>query len=90
MVTGNGTASSALALSKRRGQRAHRPHHHTAVIRCFMVPRAKFINGQVLGVVFAAATDDSQTGYALTAEEVTPDAVAGHAATVGVSTGGCD
>jgi hypothetical protein len=43
MVTGNGTASSALALSKRRGQRAHRPHHHTAVIRCFMVPRAKFI-----------------------------------------------
>jgi S1-C subfamily serine protease len=46
--------------------------------------------GQVLGVVFAAATDDSQTGYALTASEVTQDAVAGYAAKTGVSTGGCD
>jgi S1-C subfamily serine protease len=47
-------------------------------------------SGQVLGVVFAAATDDSQTGYALTASEVTQDAVAGYAAKTGVSTGGCD
>jgi S1-C subfamily serine protease len=46
--------------------------------------------GQVLGVVFAAATDDSQTGYALTANEVADDAVASHAATARVSTGGCD
>jgi S1-C subfamily serine protease len=46
--------------------------------------------GQVLGVVFAAATDDNQTGYALTANEVTPDAVAGYSARTGVSSGGCD
>ena len=46
--------------------------------------------GQVLGVVFAAATDDSDTGYALTATEVTPDAVAGYSARTAVGTGGCD
>ncbi len=46
--------------------------------------------GQVLGVVFAAATDDSQTGYALTAQEVASDAMAARAATARVSTGGCD
>jgi S1-C subfamily serine protease len=46
--------------------------------------------GQVLGVVFAAATDDNQTGYALTADEVTPDAVNGYSAKTRVSTGGCD
>jgi S1-C subfamily serine protease len=46
--------------------------------------------GQVLGVVFAAATDDNQTGYALTANEVTTDAVAGYSAKTRVSTGGCD
>jgi S1-C subfamily serine protease len=46
--------------------------------------------GQVLGVVFAAATDDSDTGYALTTSEVSSDAVAGRAATARVSSGGCD
>jgi S1-C subfamily serine protease len=46
--------------------------------------------GQVYGVVFAAATDDSNTGYALTSQEVAPDAQAGAAATAGVSTQGCD
>jgi S1-C subfamily serine protease len=46
--------------------------------------------GQVYGVVFAAATDDSDTGYALTANEVTTDAVAGYGAKTAVSTGGCD
>jgi S1-C subfamily serine protease len=46
--------------------------------------------GQVYGVVFAAATDDSNTGYALTSGEVAPDAQAGAAATAGVSTQGCD
>ena len=47
-------------------------------------------DGQVYGVVFAAATDDPETGYALTASEVTPDAQAGRAATAKVSTQGCD
>jgi S1-C subfamily serine protease len=47
-------------------------------------------SGQVYGVVFAAATDDSDTGYALTAGEVASDAQAGAAATGPVSTRGCD
>lgn len=46
--------------------------------------------GRVLGVVFAAAADDTQTGYALTAAEVASDAAAGSTATSPVSTQGCD
>jgi S1-C subfamily serine protease len=47
-------------------------------------------DGAVFGVVFAAATDDPETGYALTAAEVSPDAQAGRTATAKVSTQGCD
>jgi len=47
-------------------------------------------NGHVYGVVFAAATSVSDTGYALTAQEVAADAQAGANLTVGVSTQGCD
>jgi S1-C subfamily serine protease len=47
-------------------------------------------DGRVYGVIFAAAADDPQTGYALTAKEVAPDADAGRAATVAVSTQSCD
>lgn len=46
--------------------------------------------GRVYGVVFAAAADDPQTGYALTAAEVSTDATRGRTATAGVSTQGCD
>ena len=46
--------------------------------------------GDVLGVVFAAAADDPQTGYALTAEEVASDAKVGRTATERVPTGRCD
>jgi len=46
--------------------------------------------GHVYGVVFAAAADDPQTGYALTAQEVGADATRGRTATAGVSTQGCD
>jgi S1-C subfamily serine protease len=46
--------------------------------------------GTVYGVVFAAAADDPQTGYALTAAEVAGDAAAGRRATTRVSTQGCD
>ena len=46
--------------------------------------------GRVLGVVFAAAADDQETGYALTAREVASDAAAGRAATARVGTGACD
>jgi len=47
-------------------------------------------NGHVYGVVFAAATSVSDTGYALTAAEVAADAQAGANRTAGVSTDGCD
>lgn len=46
--------------------------------------------GSVYGVVFAAATSVPDTGYALTASEVSGDASAGANATAGVSTQGCD
>ncbi|MCU1600104.1 MAG: Colicin production protein [Frankiales bacterium] len=46
--------------------------------------------GKVYGVVFAAAADDPQTGYALTAHEVESDAARGRTATAPVSTRGCD
>jgi S1-C subfamily serine protease len=46
--------------------------------------------GQVYGVIFAAASDDDDTGYALTAAEVAPAAVAGRGATAEVGTGRCD
>lgn len=47
-------------------------------------------DGRVYGVVFAAATDNPETGYALTAAQVRQDARAGTAATGRVSTRGCD
>jgi S1-C subfamily serine protease len=47
-------------------------------------------DGRVYGVVFAAAADDPDTGYALTAAEVAADAAAGRGATEPVSSQGCD
>jgi S1-C subfamily serine protease len=47
-------------------------------------------NGDVYGVVFAAATSVSDTGYALTAAQVQADATAGGHATARVSTQVCD
>ena len=47
-------------------------------------------DGRVYGVIFAAAAEDSNTGYALTADEVAGDAQAGRTATERVSTRGCD
>ncbi|WP_131749143.1 MarP family serine protease [Frankia sp. Cppng1_Ct_nod] len=46
--------------------------------------------GTVYGVVFAAATNDSNTGYALTTTEVNDSAAVGRVATTAVSTQGCD
>jgi S1-C subfamily serine protease len=46
-------------------------------------------NGSVYGVIFAAALDDKDTGYALTAGEVAPDAQVGASLTQRVSTQGC-
>ncbi|MFT4187798.1 MAG: MarP family serine protease [Aeromicrobium sp.] len=45
--------------------------------------------GAVLGVIFAASITDSNTGYALTAEQVREAADQGAAATKAVSTGNC-
>jgi len=47
-------------------------------------------SGSVDGMVFAAAVNLGDTGYALTAGEVAPDVSAGRAATAAVSTQGCD
>jgi S1-C subfamily serine protease len=47
-------------------------------------------NGHVYGVVFAAATSVADTGYALTAQQVSHDAGLGASATAQVSTQGCD
>jgi S1-C subfamily serine protease len=53
---------------------------------------ATLIDGHpvVYGVVFAAAVDDKNTGYALTADEVASDARAGARSSNAVSTQGCD
>jgi S1-C subfamily serine protease len=47
-------------------------------------------SGSVYGVVFAAAVDTSDTGFALTAAEVAADARVGAAQTSPASTQGCD
>lgn len=47
-------------------------------------------DGAVYGVIFAAAVDDSDTGYVLTMDEAAPVARAGAQATSSVSTQGCD
>ena len=47
------------------------------------------LKGNVLGVIFAAAADDRNVGYALTAEEVADEARAGRQATERVSTQSC-
>ncbi len=46
-------------------------------------------NGDVYGVIFAAAVDDDETGYALTMSEVFPVMDQGRGATSAVSTQGC-
>ena len=46
-------------------------------------------SGQVLGVIFAAAADDRNTGFALTAGEAAPIAQEGVARTKGSPTGDC-
>ena len=46
-------------------------------------------DGAVLGVVFAAAADDSSTGFALTRDEAQPVMDAGQSASSRVSTGSC-
>lgn len=46
-------------------------------------------DGSVLGVIFAAAADDPQTGFAITAEEAAPVAQAGQGRTQATSTGNC-
>jgi S1-C subfamily serine protease len=46
-------------------------------------------NGQVLGVIFAAAADDPQTGFAITAAEAAPVASAGTSHNQTTDTGKC-
>jgi S1-C subfamily serine protease len=46
-------------------------------------------DGQVTGVVFAKSLDDADTGYALTADEIAPDAALGRSADHQVDTEDC-
>ncbi|ADG86939.1 MarP family serine protease [Thermobispora bispora] len=46
--------------------------------------------GRVYGMIFAAATDQEETGYALTAREILPDAKKASAAVARVGTQECD
>ena len=46
-------------------------------------------SGQVLGMVFATALDDPETGFALSNAEISADATSGSAATASVGTGAC-
>ena len=46
-------------------------------------------DGSVLGIVFATALDSSDTGYVLTASDVSADAAKGAASTQAVTTGSC-
>ncbi len=46
-------------------------------------------DGEVFGVIFAAAVDDPQTGYALTMDEAAPILEAGERASGEVGTGSC-
>jgi S1-C subfamily serine protease len=46
-------------------------------------------NGQVLGVIFAAAADDPYTGFAVTADEAAPVADAGVGREESTKTGDC-
>ena len=48
------------------------------------------VNGQVFGVVFAAAVSQEDTGYVLTANEVRPDADQGRNDTTPAGTQECD
>ncbi|MEV0228524.1 MarP family serine protease [Nonomuraea sp. NPDC050786] len=48
------------------------------------------VDGRVYGVIFAAATNEADTGYVLTAEEVAPDAAQGRSDTTKASTQQCD
>jgi S1-C subfamily serine protease len=45
--------------------------------------------GEVLGVIFAASVSDKQTGYALTADQVSEAAARGLSASGRVSSGNC-
>jgi len=47
------------------------------------------LDGIVLGVIFAAAADDRQTGFAITADEAAEIAEAGRTRTEATGTGAC-
>jgi len=91
---------SAARIRDRRNVKGPDIYDSQTVVREVYTIRAKVrsgnsggplvaIDGSVLGVVFAAAVDDPDTGFALTAAEVAPVAQAGAGRTDPVGTGGC-
>lgn len=88
-------------IRNRQTARAPDIYSHGTVLRDIFAIRGRVLpgnsggpllsaDGTVYGVVFAAAADDSDTGYALTAGEVTEAATAGADRTAEVDTRGCD
>lgn len=91
----------AARIRNRQTARAANIYSHGTVLRDIYAVRGQVLpgnsggpllaeDGSVYGVIFAAATDDNDTGYALTAGEVEGSAATGTAATTEVSTQGCD
>jgi S1-C subfamily serine protease len=96
------TSRADIAAQIRARQRAQGPdiYHSGHVNREIFAVRGRVepglsgapllaADGAVYGVIFAAALNDNNTGYALTAREVAADAQAGRTATQPVSTGRC-
>jgi S1-C subfamily serine protease len=94
---------TATAARVRQTQQARGPdiYERKTVVREIYALRARVLpgnsggpllaaDGGVYGVIFAAAAEDPDTGYALTAKEVASDAAAGRTATARVSTRTCD
>ncbi|WP_462185910.1 MULTISPECIES: MarP family serine protease [unclassified Frankia] len=94
---------TTVAARVRNHQTAQAPdiYSHGLVLRDIYAVRGRVLpgnsggpllseSGDVLGVVFAAAVNDSDTGYVLSAAEVARPAAAGVIATAEVSTQGCN
>jgi S1-C subfamily serine protease len=90
----------AARIRDRQEARAPDIYSRGSVVRDIFAVRGKVLpgnsggpllstTGSVYGVIFAAATDDDDTGYALTANEVSASAQAAASATTPVSTSGC-
>ncbi len=95
------TTVAARVRNHQAGPRAANIYEHGTVVRDIYAVRGQVLpgnsggpllapDGTVLGVVFAAAIGDDDTGYVLSAAEVAQPAAVGSVAVTPVSTQGCD